>query len=318
MKNSNATIYGVRPISEVLTNLSKVICFHHNDMDGRVAGELFNLAYTNTTFYECDYNVKSIDRHLERCYYWESIEPTAYVIVDYSMSKTTVERLIDIMNDDDIIIWMDHHKTSFDIAETICNEYPELIKSGKLFIELDMNRCGAMIAFDSLSEAKMFNKVKPLADTIKLVDDYDRWVKRYDGSDYLNTYLYASASMYVGSDLMKDILTNEETLLDAYKYGKELMEVQIAKAKILYDAFSYEGTIAGYRARILNGYGNSMAFGEHIKEYDIVAVLHFRGDMWEFSLFTDKDDIDCSEICKRYGGGGHRQAAGARCEKRPF
>ena len=40
--------------------------------------------------------------------------------------------------------------------------------------------------------------------------------------------------------------------------------------------------------------------------------------MWRVSLYTIFDHIDVSEIAKKYGGGGHKNAAGFVCDNLPF
>ena len=39
-------------------------------------------------------------------------------------------------------------------------------------------------------------------------------------------------------------------------------------------------------------------------------TYQFNGKHWSFSIYTTKDDIDCSAIAKKRGGGGHKKAAG--------
>ena len=39
-----------------------------------------------------------------------------------------------------------------------------------------------------------------------------------------------------------------------------------------------------------------------------VACFHYYNNIWRFSLRSDK--LDCSEIAKQFGGGGHKGAAG--------
>ena len=45
--------------------------------------------------------------------------------------------------------------------------------------------------------------------------------------------------------------------------------------------------------------------------------FYFNGREWVYSLYTTKK-IDCSQIAKWYGGGGHKQAAGFQTEKLIF
>lgn len=57
---------------------------------------------------------------------------------------------------------------------------------------------------------------------------------------------------------------------------------------------------------------NPMNFGYKLEdtEFDGFACFSFNGTKWKFSLYSDKESIDCSAICTTYGGGGHKGAAG--------
>jgi len=43
----------------------------------------------------------------------------------------------------------------------------------------------------------------------------------------------------------------------------------------------------------------------------------FTGKHWTFSLYTTKDEVDCSVIAKSKGGGGHKKAAGFQLPELP-
>lgn len=57
---------------------------------------------------------------------------------------------------------------------------------------------------------------------------------------------------------------------------------------------------------------NPINFGidYHKDGYDGCACFHFDGTHWCFSLYNDNGLVDCSQIAKQYGGGGHKYAAG--------
>ncbi len=57
---------------------------------------------------------------------------------------------------------------------------------------------------------------------------------------------------------------------------------------------------------------NPINFGidYHKDGYDGAACFWYQNDMWEFSLYNDNGQVDVSKIAKRYGGGGHKGAAG--------
>ena len=80
----------------------------------------------------------------------------------------------------------------------------------------------------------------------------------------------------------------------------------------------FETIFEGYKAFALNlGLCNS----EYFKSvdngtYDLLMPFSFDGDEWIISLYSR--NIDVSEIAKKYGGGGHKGAAGFHCKELPF
>ena len=51
---------------------------------------------------------------------------------------------------------------------------------------------------------------------------------------------------------------------------------------------------------------------------DILFSFHYDGQQWAFSIFSPDDKVDVSKIAVKYGGGGHKSAAGFRVAKLPF
>jgi hypothetical protein len=52
--------------------------------------------------------------------------------------------------------------------------------------------------------------------------------------------------------------------------------------------------------------------------YPIYMPFYFNGEYFSVSLYTDNPDIDVSKIALKYGGGGHKGAAGFQCAALPF
>ena len=67
---------------------------------------------------------------------------------------------------------------------------------------------------------------------------------------------------------------------------------------------------------------NPINFGidYHKDGYDGCACFHYDGvaNLWRFSLYNDNGLVDCSQIAKQYGGGGHRGASGFTCDNNTF
>jgi len=69
-----------------------------------------------------------------------------------------------------------------------------------------------------------------------------------------------------------------------------------------------------------NGPGGSMKFeqappGHHLF---FISFARLPQKKWLVNLYTFRDDVDCAEIARRHGGGGHRKAAGFICSQLPF
>lgn len=61
---------------------------------------------------------------------------------------------------------------------------------------------------------------------------------------------------------------------------------------------------------------NPINFGidYHKDGYDGCACFHYANGMWNFSLYNDNGEVDCSVIAKQFGGGGHKGASGFRID----
>lgn len=58
----------------------------------------------------------------------------------------------------------------------------------------------------------------------------------------------------------------------------------------------------------------SLTFGDNMSRYDICIPFIFDGSKYTYSMYTDKDNINCAELCTILGGGGHPKAAGFSSE----
>lgn len=52
----------------------------------------------------------------------------------------------------------------------------------------------------------------------------------------------------------------------------------------------------------------------HAMGYDGIICFWFKKDRWMFSVYNENGQLDCSEFCKKRGGGGHKGAAGFQVE----
>lgn len=78
----------------------------------------------------------------------------------------------------------------------------------------------------------------------------------------------------------------------------------------------FEATIDGHKCFAVNM--AMMSSDDFIidnpEDYELFVGFSFNGKLWNYSLRSNK--VDCSEIAKKFGGGGHKGAAG--CNTKEF
>ena len=71
------------------------------------------------------------------------------------------------------------------------------------------------------------------------------------------------------------------------------------------------------------GFTNSKLFDsvyDPAKHHLMITFVRLKlpSHKWTVSLYSTRDDVDCGEIAKAFGGGGHKGAAGFQCVDLPF
>jgi oligoribonuclease NrnB/cAMP/cGMP phosphodiesterase (DHH superfamily) len=90
-----------------------------------------------------------------------------------------------------------------------------------------------------------------------------------------------------------------------YKYlCTEAQQIYAKRFTVMYDRYKF--------AMVNQDRFNPINFGidYHKDGYDGFACFWYSNGKWTFSLYNDNGKVDCSEICKQNGGGGHKGAAG--------
>jgi hypothetical protein len=117
-----------------------------------------------------------------------------------------------------------------------------------------------------------------------------------------------------------DNISCDNTELKIWNKGKAIYSYLCTEAKQIY-ARRFEITFDLYRFAIVNQVQfNPINFGidYHKDGYEGFACFHYQDGKWVFSLYNDDGKVDCSEICKSRGGGGHKGAAGFQLTTEEF
>jgi len=288
----------------------KIVVFHHDDADGKLGGrmvyEAFRLDNTKR-FHCCNYGTKMPNPNMVK-------EGDVVFIVDYCIPTDQLREITEVAS---LVVFLDHHKTAMDMVAKDFEYYSKLVEEDKLIIDLDMGRCGAKIAseyFISIGLDKGWNEK-----VVDLVDKYDRWTKEDPRADYLNQFIYNSSMSYVNSQMWYDLLYDEEYFQRAISIGKEFFDINLHKNELTFRSFAKETEFHGLKISVIEGFGNSQLFGDHIDDYDAVCVFHITNNgKWQHSIYSSKPGSGLNKIAEIYGGGGHKSAAGFILDERIF
>lgn len=214
------------------------------------------------------------------------------IIVDFSFKKDDMKQLAQKAKSITVI---DHHKT----AE---KELSQLLEDGVIDGIFDMTKSGAMLTWEWF-----FGNVEPPA-LIQHIQDRDLWKFELAGTREIQAALYSyQMELSIWDSLMA---IDTQTL---YTEGVAINRAHMKNVKGLVDFCVYESVIAGYTVPTLNcnymfasDAGNIMARGVPFS-----ATYQETGDRIKYNLRSVEDGgIDVSEIAAKFGGGGHKHAAG--------
>ena len=117
----------------------------------------------------------------------------------------------------------------------------------------------------------------------------------------------------------QDIVEHNSFELELDIYGLE--ECKTLKDKIKACFLKKDSTA---KILCLNGYGNSLVFGDRINNYDAVCLFRTDGEKYLYTMYSDEYGLDCGIIATYFNrifgiaGGGHRHAAGWTAPKQIF
>ena len=208
-------------------------------------------------------------------------------ILDFSYDPET---LVEISKDCMVVV-LDHHKTA---QEKLT---PLIGKHDNLHIEFDMERSGALMAWEYFHD-------EPVPDLIRHISDRDLWQFKLTGTSQVHKALVS----YPMDFNLWDSLDIEQLKLEGATC--ERMYSSLVNNIV---ASSWVSKIAGKKCAVVN---TSIAWSEvgeallekHQNVEFAASFTVFNGQvMWSL---RSRDEFDVSEVAKQFGGGGHKNAAG--------
>ena len=287
-------------------------CFYHaSDMDGWCSAAIVALTtnnYNKENYIGIDYNKNKIEN-----YDFSNIRDEVVYISDLSFNENNMNILINLLKNNNEVIWNDHHDTSIELVK----KYPQLNK--KINGRRSKDHSGAMLTYMTFN-----NIINPLEvpRVIRLVSDWDTFqhkfgdVTRYFkfGIDSDSWYCYPLSTQWKlllsdKTDMRVNSLIEKGHIIDDFvknDYKQYLM------------SNAYESKINDISCVVVNRSCNSLIFGDLYEKYPMVATFVFDGKKYKYSLYSKNPDVKCNIIASQFGGGGHVGAAGFTSDKLVF
>lgn len=230
-------------------------------------------------------------------------------VVDVSFGKRTIFLFMEWREKGIDVVWIDHHKPAIDEAGLDAN-----IIKGK-------RRVGT--AACELTWEYLFDD-QPTPYMVELLSAYDVWDHdRFEWSDVMAFQYgmrgHVGLDPKVALDLLEALCEDRDNEMRFVRLmignGETIIEYIYEKNKGETEMFSFEAEIAGHKAICMNTTEFNSTTFESIYDpniHDLMMPFCWNGRFFRCSLYTTKEDLDCSAVARSVspGGGGHRQAAG--------
>ncbi|MDD9738468.1 DHHA1 domain-containing protein [Marinovum sp. SP66] len=228
------------------------------------------------------------------------------IIVDFSYKRPVLERMaLDARS----ILVLDHHKTA---QEDLLNlPYPaggweaHRAVAGNPAALFDMDRSGAQMAWDYFCGG-----ARP--QLVDYVADRDLWTWKLDRSREISAVIASHDMTFDQWDEFAARMQADADLGQMADEGEAILRKHDRDVRATLNLTTRTMVIGGHKVPVANTpYSMASDAAGTLAEGNPFAAVYFDGPEGRaFSLRSRGDGLDVSEIAKKYGGGGHRNAAG--------
>lgn len=278
-------------------DLNAYVIYHAGCIDGFTAAWVchtyFKETPTNIKYIPGVYQEKPKDKNGDEIIFKNS----SIYLVDFSYKKDYLKELLDNNNKVTII---DHHKSA----------YNDLKDFDHLFLHkyFDLNHSGSMLCWKYFFGSK---SEPPLA--LKNIEDRDLWKFQLPQTKEVVAALYS----YEMTFEIWDELMQNHNIAKLYSEGLTLERKFNKDCKSLVEYMTRSVKFEGYTVPLINvPHMYSSEVGNILAKNNLFSISYYdTPEHRKFSLRSTDEGVDVSEIAIKYGGGGHRNAAGFKVDR---
>ncbi len=273
--------------------VEKVLCVYHiADHDGKGSGAVVRSVFPDADFLGLNHDM---DVPFERIEQYDRI-----IVCDFALP---VDYMFDL-NERKDFLWIDHHVSVID-------EYEKKLKEGRKEIK-GLRKVG--VAAMELCW-RYFYPQKELPLGIELLAKNDLFDLR---DPRVRPFEYAMQSMGVNSpqdEIWQKLFAGELDIDKMVDDGMRILSWINVRNYRLVRGMAFEAEVDGLKcicANMPQGYSSFFDSVADREKYDVMINFYMnKKRKWNLSFYAAKDSVDVSKLAAKYGGGGHRGAAGA-------
>lgn len=268
-------------------------CLHHNDADGRASAAIVRRALgPGVELFEINYGEPVP---------WEALVSCSQVIVvDFSLPKEEMLRLAEGRE----LVWIDHHISAMRELADVSAAWPGL---------RDSHQAACVLTW------QYYFPHTPVPRAIVLIGDRDAWHWQEPETGAFDEGLNQQDTVPKNDVLWQPLLDDDpQALAHLVARGQVLREARLNNIRRQVDAFGYPVEFEGYRAMAINTRGSG-EIGEYVASLGYDLAYCYVDNIQNGRLMTfvglRSSRVDVSRIAQKFGGGGHRGAAGFSFER---
>ncbi len=270
-----------------------MLCIYHvADHDGKGSGAVVRSVYPEIELLGLNHDMEIPCEEIER--------HDMVVVCDFALP---VDYMFDLSKRKDFT-WIDHHVSVIDAYEAALAKGAKPIKGlrrvGTAAVELTW---------------EYFYPGRPVPEGLKLLALQDIFDLR---DPRVQPFEYAMQSLGQNrpdDPVWTEIFNNRMDINKMVETGRRILSWVNARNYHLVRNMAFEAEIDGLKCICSNmPQGRSSFFDtfDNIKDYDVMINFYMnKNRRWNLSFYSSKKDVDVSAIAARFGGGGHKGAAGA-------
>ena len=291
------------------------VCVYHNaDLDGYASGAIWKTAHENEL-------IEMVGLNYGQDVPWELLAGNDVTLLDFCIQPfSDFVRLLQMAHS---VTWIDHHKSAIETWDQNKNELPNGCCS--VITSLDVLKGACELAWE------FYCPHKAIPRGVFLLGEYDCWrhcdpdampyqmgMRLHDMDPVGDEAMGRWGRVFALSDPALSLSKPFRFHIETMQAGKTILAYQSQQNAKLAKAIWFPVEFDGKRWMAVNQGGINSQFWDAVWDASFDGKLGFVRSRkhWTVSLYSET--VDCSEIAKRYGGGGHPGAAGYQCQNLPF